>query len=213
MAHALTLSPRRALAALAAVASVGALAVAAPQAPAAQADATACGQEFGQPFLPWNDKDHYTLAEGGDFETGGAGWTFTGDARIVEDGLDQRGGGADRHALHLDAGGAATTPPVCVTDAHRTIRFFHRLEDRGGQTGDQLRVEMIYRNNGGREKVVRVADLTPSASAWGPSRILKLDTSKFYTDLSDPTAIVQFRLTARYGSVRVDDVFVDPRLR
>jgi len=201
---------RRPLAALAAVTALAAVAVAAPQASALTSDATACGQEFSQVFAPWNDRDYYTLAQGGDFEQADAGWRYSGDAAVVADDVDNSGTGADRHSLRLGAGGTAVTPPVCVTDAHRTMRFFARdLADRSGNSA--LRVEMIYTNANGNLQVKAIDNLTPS-TAWAPTKVLRLDTSKYYGELA--TAEVRFRFTAGKGSsVLIDDVFVDPRLR
>src|SRR5689334_4057951 len=81
-------------------------------APAAQA---ACpDQPLSRPFTPWLDFAQYQLAPDGSFAGGADGWTLTNGAT------------ASGGALSIPAGGSAVTPPICITPAHPTIRFFTR---------------------------------------------------------------------------------------
>lgn len=197
---------------LALAAALAALAALAPVAGAASpADPTVCDQSFGQVFSPWNDRDYYALAPGGDFEADG-GWALSGDAALVTDGVGNRSTGSDVRSLRLGQGGVAETRPVCVTQAHRTMRFFTRdLADRSGNSA--LRIEMVYTNANGGTQVELVDNITPSTT-WAPTTVLRLDTSKYYTDLTNASTTVRFRLSAGRGSsVQIDDAFVDPRLR
>ncbi|HWH14181.1 MAG TPA: hypothetical protein VNT51_05500 [Miltoncostaeaceae bacterium] len=196
-----------ATAALAAVAAVGA-AVDVPIAPAASADASACGQSFAQHFLPWKDSAYYTLADGGDAETGAVGWTLAG-AEPVAGGSPHRGGVSADTSFRIAPGGSITTPPICVTDAHRTMRFFSRVAS--GTAKDSLRVELIV-SDAGKKEVREMAKLSPGTS-WHPTKVVSLDTSLFGVDPSSPTAEVHLRIRSVTATVQVDDVFVDPRLR
>src|SRR5262245_22609062 len=83
--------------------------------PAAQA----CDDSLSRPFTPWLDFAQYTQAPSGDFDSID-GWTLNGASAVA--GGEPWGGGAD--ALSVPAGANAVSPPVCVTLAHPTIRFF-----------------------------------------------------------------------------------------
>ena len=71
-----------------------------------------------------------------------------------------------------------------------------------------MRVEVIY---GADRKVMTAGTVTP-ATAWGVAPVLKLVEGQFKVNAGE-SGEVRLRFTASGGTVRVDDVYVDPRYR
>jgi hypothetical protein len=99
----------------------------------------------------------------------------------------------------------ATTPAICVERGYPSFRFVARSLVAGKGS---LKVDVIY---GGDRKVKSAGTISPAAG-WGVSPVLKLVEGQFQIK-ADGSGQVQFRFTASGGSVRVDDVYVDPRYR
>ncbi|HET6548193.1 MAG TPA: hypothetical protein VFG79_07055 [Solirubrobacter sp.] len=150
-------------------------------APAAQA---CTDQPLSRPFTPWLDFAYYEPAPDAGLESGAAGWTLDG-ATVVD------GGYASARSLALPTGASAVTPPVCVTPAHPTLRFFTRGPG-------VLAVSVVV---DGLELPIGAA--LPGAR-WAPSPILPLVVNL----LGDRD--VRFRFASTLGTVRVDDVWIDP---
>jgi hypothetical protein len=165
--------------ALALFAACVALALAAPA-------AQACTGSVSRPFLPWLDLAWYERAPDGGFEAGADGWSLDGAA--VVDGGHPWGG--DQRSLSIPAGSSATTPPVCVTVAHPTIRFFAR------GTGS-ITVTVLA---GGVELPVGVV---LGGGSWWPSLPMPVLANLLGAQE------VRFRF-ASAGALRIDDVYVDP---
>lgn len=166
-------------------------------APAARADCA--DQALEQPFAPWADFAQYTLVGDGDFTGGAAGWELDG-ADLVDDNepWNVHGSGTPR-ALRLRAGDSATTPPICVTLAHPTMRFF--LRNHGGLLGS-LTVEVV--TSSGLVLPVGIVPGLIGDDDWNPSAPLAV-----VGNLVDGE--VSFRFTADgRGSYVIDDVYVDP---
>jgi hypothetical protein len=157
---------------------------------AARADCPA--QPLAHTFLPWLDPAWYEAAPDGALESGGAGWTLTGGAAVV-DGNNPYQPGAS--ALSLPAGASATTAPVCVDIAHPTVRFFAR-----GGSGP-LVVTVVFRDLLGNQDELPVGTVLGSAG-WSPSAVMPVLGNLLSQQVS-------FRFTS-LGDWRVDDVFVDP---
>jgi hypothetical protein len=170
-------------------------------APAAHGYAEVCeGQVLEQPFVPWSDDAAYTLVPDGDLTGGGAGWVLDG-ADVIDDNEPWYvHGGTTPAAVRLGDGAAATTPPICVTPEHPTMRFFVR--NTGGAHGELL-VEVVLED--GQAIPIGVVPGSAQGEAWAPSPILPI--------LANETEdAVAFRFTAiGYDSQWVvDDVYVDP---
>ncbi|RKQ90947.1 hypothetical protein C8N24_0762 [Solirubrobacter pauli] len=143
--------------------------------------AQACiDQPLSKPFTPWLDFAHYQAAP----ET----WTLDG-AAVVPGGHPWSGGS---ESLSLPAGASALTAPVCITLVHPTLRFFVR------GTGT-LAVSVL--TEGGLEVPVGVVLGT---GAWAPSPVLPVVLNV----LGEQD--VRFRFTSATGSLRIDDVWIDP---
>ena len=172
----------------------------------APAKNAACAERtFTKVFSPWHDRALYTLAEGGDFEAQAAGWTLAG--ADVDRGR-QLAVPARRHARHVVARAAG--------------------RGLGGQPADlrhpwvpQLPApgEVGERRSGRRPR--------PGALRHGQAEVRRPDPAgrrvgAHPQDLARPGALsrpvrhgastfVRLRFAATEGSVRLDDVYVDPR--
>jgi hypothetical protein len=167
-------------------------------APIARADCD--GQAFEQPFTQWSDYAQYTLVGDGDLTAGGAGWDLDG-ADLVDDNEPWYVHGGDTpRALRLRAGDSATTPPICVSLAHPTMRFF--LRNRGGLLGT-LTVEVI--TSSGLALPVGIIPGLLGDDDWNPSAPLLV-----VGNLLDDEVSFRFTAGGIGGSYVIDDVYVDP---
>jgi hypothetical protein len=157
----------------------------------AVARADCAAQPLARTFLPWLDAAWYEAAPDGGLEAGGAGWTLSGGAAVV-DGNDPYLPGTS--ALSLPAGASATTPPVCVDLAHPTLRFFAR-------GSGPLTVTVLFSGPLGVPTELSVGTALGSPD-WAPSALMPVLGNLL-------SGQVSFRL-ASGGDWSVDDVFVDP---
>src|SRR5262249_5656895 len=123
--------------AVAALAAATAAVLGLASAPAHAGLGIACPNPLSRPFLPCGDTAHYALAPNGDFETGWAGWTLSGGARVV-DGNEPFyvTNSGDDSSLSLPAGSSATSAPMCISVLSGKMRFFV-----GGAEGSTVRVQ------------------------------------------------------------------------
>jgi hypothetical protein len=158
---------------------------------------------FSRVFKPWHDRALYTLAPGGDFETQAEGWTLSGPATIAAESAPFLLGPAlGLGSLELAAGATALSPQICVKRGFPTFRFVARS---AGAEDSVLRVDVVYASG----KVKRSGRVKPRAE-WAPTRKLSLAQGRFKAKRRG-TALVQLRFVATAGTVRMDDVYVDPR--
>ena len=185
------------------LAAVGAAAAALTVVPAAVAKAPAwsCDAPAQQIFSPWKDNALYQLVDDGTFENGAGAWELAGSAQVVRD--DDAGLVAnDRYALELGAGDAAVSPPICVTEASESFRFLSNVVT-GGLKDENLQVDVIYLRKKAHEFRLKV-----NGNRSAPVGKLKLSAGEFKQD-----ATVRLRFSAINGAtVRIDDVYMDPRL-
>jgi hypothetical protein len=170
----------------------------------AVAPATSCpDRTFAAVFGAWHDRALYTLADGGDFETGAAGWTLAGPASLALDSPPFLVGAAlGASSLELAAGASAISPPICVRRGFPSFRFVAR-----SVSADQgvVRVQVLYAGS----KPKFTGRIRPGA-AWAPTRKLSLAQGRFRVR-RDASTVIRLRFAAITGIVRLDDVFVDPR--
>ena len=155
-------------------------------APAAQA---CTDQPLSKPFTPWLDFANYQAAPDGGLEAGAAGWALDG-ASVVDGGHPFGGGG--QSSLSVPAGASAVSAPVCVTLAHPTLRLFAR--GTGAMTVSAI-------TESGLELPVGAVVGT---GGWAPS--LPLPVVLNLLGEQD----VRFRFASLLGSLRIDDVYIDP---
>jgi hypothetical protein len=90
--------------------------------------ATACpAQPVSQAFSKFGDTADYSLAPGGNFESGSAGWTLKGGAAIAS-GNESLGVTAGSKSLRLPPLAVAISPSFCVDPTHPTFRFAARID-------------------------------------------------------------------------------------
>lgn len=173
--------------------------VAAPAAHAACAD-----QAFDTVFAAHGDDGLYALVAGGDFESGAAGWTLAGDARVIAEPTNHLNRGADANALQMGPGAVATSPAFCVTKDFRTARMFARALSGARVKG--LRVEFVHSNG------AVVAAGVPATTAWQPTPVLRTGVARAGLRRGQETTAYA-RITVTSGTWQIDDVYVDPRMR
>jgi hypothetical protein len=177
-----------------------ALLLAAPAAQAEEVGGGCPGQVIETPFLPWADDADYTLMPDGDLTQGGAGWNLGGAEVVDENEPWYVHGGDTPAAVRVETGDTATTPPICITRDHPTMRFFVR--NAGGDYGT-LTVEAVLPN--GQAMAVDVMFGMDESHEWAPSAIVPIFANLVSNEVS-------FRFTAAGPDSAwvIDDVYVDP---
>jgi hypothetical protein len=176
------------------------LLLAAPAAQAEELGGGCPGQVLEYPFAPWEDGAPYTLMPDGDLTQGGAGWDL-GGAEIVDDNEPWYVHGGDTPAaVRLDTGDVVTTPPICITPDHPTMRFFVR--DSGGDYGT-LTVDAVLPD--GLALPIEVMFGMDEGDAWAPSAVVPI-----FANLVTDTVRFRFSAVGSDSAWVIDDVFVDP---
>ena len=195
-----------------ATAAVAAAAIAAPAANAGLLVSTAqsCASEtFTQPFAQWGDNASYTPVPGGAFESGQAGWTLSGGAKVVSGNeTNYVRSSSDTSSLYIPAGGVATSPSICVGLSEPSIRWFQK------QGGSLLGLTGAMTVSVLTETSLGVVTETPVGAgllgtSWSPS-LTGLIVTNLLPLLPDNKTAVAFRFRAVTGNWNVDDVYVDP---
>jgi hypothetical protein len=183
-----------------------------PAVAAATVATSAAGGCFPQttyPFAYAGDTHPYFLVPGGSFEAGTPAWTLTGGAARVY-GNNTAGGDPSTNttSLVLPAGGAATSPTVCVDPTSPTIRFFAR---NTGAPTSKLGVTVLYTLPNGMPASVLVGSVTATGMWDATPAIRFLMNEMAWTSPTGTTQVAfQFRPLDATGNWRVDDVYVDP---
>jgi hypothetical protein len=168
----------------------------------ASASSTCSDQALVQPFRPWLDNANYVLVQNGSLESS-SGWMLSGGAKLGSGNEPWKvTRSTDSRSLLLPSGSSATSPALCVTLLHPTLRFFAM---NSGAATTTLKVEAIT-NVLGVKATTPVGVLT--GGSWEPAPALL-----FLDNLLSPfSGAVQFRFTPVGSSSgwRVDDVYVDP---
>jgi hypothetical protein len=170
---------------------------------------TDCGTpELAQPFAPWGDAHHYKLVDGGDFESGAAGWQLRGGARVVAGNAPSHVNGAgDAFSLSRPAGSSATSAPVCVSRDEPTMRFFAA---RNSGLLSTLAVAVQIQLLTGTWVTLPIG--LDAGGGWNPSPTMGV-LANLLPPWGEQTA-VRFVFTPLLGgNWQIDDVFVDPRMR
>ncbi|HXN39762.1 MAG TPA: hypothetical protein VN892_17140 [Solirubrobacteraceae bacterium] len=191
-----------------ATAGLSVAALAAAPAQAALISTGACNEAaLSQPFAPWGDTNLYELVPGASFEGSLAGWTLSGGAQRVS-GSEPFGatGSVGAYSLSLPGGSSAQTPFTCVNASYPSFRFFARNES----LISTVLVQVVYQTALGA--VALPLGTVALSAQWQPT-LPMLTGSVLGGALSGGTGEVALRFTALTGSSRIDDVFIDPRMR
>lgn len=161
----------------------------------------ACPDPTTQPFRAWSDYARYAQVPDGGFEAGASGWKLDGGAKVVpgNEPFYLRSAG-DRWSLSMPAGSTATSPPMCISLLSSKMRFV-----AGGSKGT-VKVQVLYRGLLSSTLGIFDGGTVDSNGVWAPSP----EVSMLGGVLPLLTQSVQFRFVATSGSMRVDDVFLDP---
>jgi len=165
-----------------------------------------------QPFAKIEEKEkvtpnYYSLVAGGAFEAGETAWTLSGGAKVASGGgISALTGKEVKSSLELPKGAVAVSPLTCVEPNDRTFRFLDRNES-GNTT---LTVSVVYEGLTGRlnEKTVSAA----TGKELAASAVLHTGAHEA-AKLSGGFASMSVRFEATGGTARVDDVYLDPRMR
>lgn len=169
----------------------------------------ACNEAaLSRPFLRWGDSNSYESVPGGDFEGSLAGWTLSGGAKRVagSEPYGATGSAVGVSSLSLPAGASALSPFTCVNASYPSFRFFARND----ALLSTILVQVVYKTALGTVSLPLGA--VALATSWQPT-LPMLTGSVVGGVLSGGTAQVALRFTALTGSSRIDDVFIDPRMR
>jgi hypothetical protein len=196
--------PLRTLAALVCAGAALTGAATAQAATTAHAGAQGCpNQSLSHPFLRWLDPASYVLLQNGSLEKA-AGWSLSGGARLVAGNEPFYVDSArDRTSLSLPAGSSATSPPMCITLLHPTLRFFAL---NSGAPASALQVDAVVKLAGIRLSLP--VGVVLAGSSWQPTLPLP-----FLANLLAPvSSTVSFRFAPLGASSgwRIDDVYLDP---
>lgn len=161
---------------------------------------------FSEVFAAFRDHKLYTPAPDGDFEAGAAEWTLSEGAVVADESSSILLGEAlGAKSVELAPGASVTSPAICVERGFPSFRFATRaVEGKGAR----VRVDVIYRN--GRK--IKKSGPVKAGADWRVTRKVSLAQGRFRIKRGQ-SAEVQLKFTASRGTVRIDDVYVDPRYR
>jgi len=165
-------------------------------------------QQLEQTFWPWADPANYTPLPGGNLENGARGWRLQGGATVVA-GSSPYKVGDDPHqrSLALPEGSVATSPAICVSLVHPTIRFFAKRMDRLALT-TLVTVEVLFEDALGNVLSLPIG-LLPTTASWQPTLPVPI-VANLLPLLPDERTAVGFRFGAVGGDAQLDDIWVDP---
>jgi hypothetical protein len=173
------------------------------------ASASCPSPTLSQPFLRWGDSNQYQLVAGGDFEGTLPGWTLSRGAQKAS-GSETYGvtGKVGASSLALpSAGASAQSPFTCVSASDPSFRFLARNEGPAAT----ISVAVAYQTPIG---VIAVpVGIVTSNGGWQPTAALPTGAAIAGALSSNGTAQLALRFTEVSGSSRIDDVFIDPRMR
>jgi hypothetical protein len=163
-----------------------------------------------KPFQVFSDLANYSLAPGGDFESGASGWSLNG-ARVASGNESYKvHGTGDSHSLAIGATGTATSPAFCVSIAQPTFRFFTRQTSGSWAT---MLVKLRWRDSSGAVNTTTVGSINGNTT-WSATQVFAL-SSVLPLWQSGQTLSVQLLFDPEdYGGAwAIDDVYVDPYAR
>jgi hypothetical protein len=172
-----------------------------------------CGNQVeSHPFARWGDNNNYTLVPGGTFEAGSLPWALSSGANDVAGNESYYvNASSDHNSLSLPSGSSATSLALCTSIYDPTLRLFAK---NTGAASSRLRVEALYPGLLGGVQVARLGELS-GTSTWQPSPELQLTAANLLATLSLQRTVIAFRFTPEGtgGQWRIDDVYLDPRMR
>jgi hypothetical protein len=164
-------------------------------------DPSYCDPNTFQAFDRFGDGSNYMLTPGGSFERGTPDWDLNGGARVTRGNesyfLNGRG---DDDSLYMPSGSSATSPTMCFAAGDWHLRFVGKGSGRVHVT---VQVDSLL----GLVSILDGGTVSPDGT-WSPSPRVGLLLSNVGGLLT--TKAIALKLTARNGSVQIDDVYLDP---
>ncbi len=145
---------------------------------------------------------------GGNFETGGSGWTFNAPSGVVGGNENYYvAGPADSHSAAIATGSSVTSPTICVGRGELMFRMFAK---NPAVTGSQLKVQINVQDPAsGRVASATMAVASSSTAKWSPTNQMRVpNLLGGSTGTENVTVVISSSGTA--GMWYVDDVYVDP---
>lgn len=163
-------------------------------------------------FAKIGDLADYTLAPGGNFESGASGWSLGGASVVAGNEPLFLGSPFDKRSLAVPAQARAVSPAFCVGVEHPTFRLTARMT--GGSWGS-LAVKLRWTESSGRVNETTVASLDGAGyRTWKPTPTITLaPTLPLWA--SGQSLKVQVVLDPEDfgGAWQVDDLYIDPYRR
>lgn len=160
------------------------------------------------PFTAWGDNGYYSLVPGGAFEPAEARWSYSGGAMpAVGNEPWNVSGTPSWFSAVIPQGGSVQAPYQCVEPNDRTFRFFLRAVGPSASVS----VRLVYRSIAGLPVLLASKTLTV-ASNWELSPVLHTGAALAST-ISGGAAQLSLGFSSVKGIVRIDDVYLDPRMR
>ncbi len=186
-------------------------------APAAQAgplvaSAGDCDEQaLSQPFMPWLDPAHYTLAPDGGFEKGGSTWALDGGASVASGNESYYVRSArDSKSLKMPSGSSATSAVMCVGIEHPTLRLFAR---NTGSPLSTLEVKVHFEDAFGEVHAAPIGAVV-AGDSWAPTQPMTIGVNLLPLLPGEHTPVAfEFSEHGSGGNWRIDDVYVDPYRR
>jgi hypothetical protein len=176
-----------------------------------------CPNASERVFMRWLDPLPYFLATNGGFESGPAGWTLTGGAKVVSGNEPFfLNSSSDRFSLSLPAGASATSPWTCASVDGLVARL---VAVASGSALGTLQVDLLYKTSRGQLKTVGLTLITRLLhGSWAPTLPIVILPGTLLSDIAQldlGTVELALRFRASSGlltssSWRIDDVYVDP---
>jgi hypothetical protein len=161
-----------------------------------------------QVFSRFGDANWYFAAPGGTFEPGAGAWALAGASVVAGNEPYFVNSTADRQSLRLPAGASATSPPLCVSVQHPTLRLFARK--LSGGSGGTLTVDILAPTG---VKLAGTVVNVGQYAVWRPTPSIDL-ASRLSLSATVTSMTVRLRVRAdAAGAWGVDDVFIDPYRR
>ncbi|MFN8110069.1 MAG: hypothetical protein U0Y82_09535 [Thermoleophilia bacterium] len=178
---------------------------------AATVDTSGCGtQVFTQALSVFGDTNLYGLAPQGSFEGVVSGWTVNGTAKVVADPAFPTGPVADKYSLEIAAGTKVISPPICANTSTPGFRLF--MKAPANSVPNAATVDVGYLSTSGAD-VHKAALIKPTAGAWGLTAVVQVDTTKIALDSTGWGRIRIAVVAPGNTAMRIDDLYVDPKMR
>lgn len=164
-----------------------------------------------QPFWVAGDGRDYVMAPGGNFENDDLpGWQIRGGGDVKlgnEDAtLFAAGGNVGLSSLLLPKGASAVSPAMCVDLNYPIFRFVSKATNLTGEA--KLAVDVIY-PDAPDPAFEQVASFNPSKLGWRISDDFAMSPERGGAVPAFRRAGFRFRVLS--GSVRLDNLYVDPK--